>query len=192
MVRVAAPPRPLVTSALARAAPDPRWPVSSAFRDHRIESSAILQQQGHSHDLLPDLAHQFVPLLSRQPAYVPAELPARSAGRPDLGPQGQLRESAIRQIAVLGVSGRPGDVEDLDRAVQVSLAEGPRGVVCDLSAVLEGPEPGAIEMLAAAGRHARNGQTRRELSTYLHELPTASDATITTHQSMPIHRGGKS
>jgi hypothetical protein len=55
------------------------------------------------------------------------------------------------------VTGRLGDVvEDLDRAIQVALAEGPRGVVCDLSAVIEDAEPGALEMLATAGRHVRD------------------------------------
>jgi hypothetical protein len=55
------------------------------------------------------------------------------------------------------VTGRLGDVvEDLDRAIQVALAEGPRGVVCDLSAVIEDAEPGAVEMLATAGRHVRD------------------------------------
>ncbi|MEP7191476.1 MAG: hypothetical protein ABI903_01275 [Actinomycetota bacterium] len=38
----------------------------------------------------------------------------------------------------------------------MALAEGRRGVVCDLSAGLEGAEPGAIEMLATAGRHVRD------------------------------------
>ncbi len=55
------------------------------------------------------------------------------------------------------MTGRLGDVvEDLDRAIQVALAEGPRGVVCDLSAVVEDAEPGALEMLATAGRHVRD------------------------------------
>jgi len=38
----------------------------------------------------------------------------------------------------------------------MALAEGPRGVVCDLSAVLDGAEPGAVEMLATGGRHVRD------------------------------------
>jgi hypothetical protein len=60
-------------------------------------------------------------------------------------------------VTVLEVTGRLGDViEDLDRAIQVALAEGPRGVVCDLSAVIEDAEPGALEMLATAGRHLRD------------------------------------
>jgi hypothetical protein len=54
-------------------------------------------------------------------------------------------------------SGQLGDVvEDLDRAIQLALAEGPRGVVCDLSAVLAGADPAAIEVLATAGRHVRD------------------------------------
>jgi hypothetical protein len=77
------------------------------------------------------------------------------------------------------VTSRLSDViEDLDLAIQVALAEGPRGVVCDLSAVIEDPEPGALEMLATAGRHVRdwpgtpvavacpNPQVRRALSVH--------------------------
>jgi hypothetical protein len=60
---------------------------------------------------------------------------------------------------VLEVSGRLSEVvEDLDLAIQLALAEGPRGVVCDLSAVLEGAEPVAVEVLATAGRHVRDWQ----------------------------------
>jgi len=58
---------------------------------------------------------------------------------------------------VLEVSGQLRDVvEDLDHAVQVTLADGPRGVVCDLSAVVGGAEPGAVEVLAALGGHVRD------------------------------------
>jgi hypothetical protein len=58
---------------------------------------------------------------------------------------------------VLEVTGRLSDVvQDLDRALQLALAEGPRGVVCDLSAALEGSAPGAVEVLATAGRHVRD------------------------------------
>jgi hypothetical protein len=58
---------------------------------------------------------------------------------------------------VLEVSGRLSDVvQDLDRAIQLAVAEGPRGVVCDLSGVLQGAEPGAVEVLATAGRHVRD------------------------------------
>ena len=58
---------------------------------------------------------------------------------------------------VLEVASPLGDVvDDLDRAIQLALADGPRGVVCDLSAVPEGAEPGAVQMLATAGRHVRD------------------------------------
>jgi len=44
----------------------------------------------------------------------------------------------VRGVEVLEVTGRlDAVVEDLDRAIQPALAEGPRGVVCDLSAVTE-------------------------------------------------------
>jgi hypothetical protein len=63
----------------------------------------------------------------------------------------------VRQVAVLEVSGLLSEVvEDLDRAVQLALAEGPRGVVCDVSALLDSAGPGAVEMLATVGRHVRN------------------------------------
>jgi hypothetical protein len=57
-------------------------------------------------------------------------------------------------VVVLEVSSPLVDVvEDLDRAIQLALADAPRGVVCDLSAVPEGAESAAVEMLATAGRH---------------------------------------
>jgi anti-sigma regulatory factor (Ser/Thr protein kinase) len=63
-------------------------------------------------------------------------------------------------VVVLEVAGPLRDVvEDLDRAIQLALADGPRGVVCDLSLVFEGAEPGAVEVLATAGRHVRDWPT---------------------------------
>jgi hypothetical protein len=60
-------------------------------------------------------------------------------------------------VSVVEVSGRLDDVaEDLDRAIQVGLAERSRGVVCDLSAVPEAAGPAATEVLASAGRHVRD------------------------------------
>jgi hypothetical protein len=57
-------------------------------------------------------------------------------------------------IVVVEVAGRLGEVvEDLDKAIELALAEGHRGVICDLSAVLEDAEPEAVEVLASAGRH---------------------------------------
>jgi len=58
---------------------------------------------------------------------------------------------------VLEVAGRLSDVvQDLDRAIQLALADVPRGVVCDLSSVLEGADPAAVEVLASVGRHVRD------------------------------------
>jgi len=58
---------------------------------------------------------------------------------------------------VLEVAGRLSDVvQDLDRAIQLVLADGPRAVVCDLSAVRGGVSPDTVEVLAAAGRHVRH------------------------------------
>jgi hypothetical protein len=82
-----------------------------------------------------------------------------------LGPNGseesptpvRTKRHAIRQVAVLKVAGRLCTVvEDLDRAIQLALADGPRGVVCDLSSVLDSDTPVALEVLATAGRHVRD------------------------------------
>jgi hypothetical protein len=63
----------------------------------------------------------------------------------------------IRKVAVIEVTGPLGDViDDLDRAIQLALAQGPRGVVCDLSGALTGTDPGALEVLATAGRYVRD------------------------------------
>lgn len=148
-------PRPLVTPA------SPRYSRPSVARVLNIPGPpnrvfAIVQQLGRSHDLLPDFDHHLIPFPTRLSAYTPAGPTARSA-RLATGRQGQFRERAIRQVTVLEVTGRLGDViEDLDGAIQVALAEGPRGVVCDLSAVIEDTDPGALEMLATAGRHVRD------------------------------------
>lgn len=69
----------------------------------------------------------------------------------------QTRTYVVGQVAVLEVDGTLDDVaEDLDRAIKLALAEGPRGVVCDLSAVLEGAGAGAVDLLASAGCHVRD------------------------------------
>jgi hypothetical protein len=70
-----------------------------------------------------------------------------------LRPLRGVRTHVVRQVAVLEVAGRLGDVaQALDLAVQLALAEEHRGVVCDLSAVLDA-DPEAVEVLATAGRH---------------------------------------
>jgi len=71
--------------------------------------------------------------------------------------EAHTRRHDIRQVAVIDVAGRLSDaVDELDREIELALAEGPRGVVCDLTAVLEGADPVAVEILATAGRHARD------------------------------------
>ena len=68
-----------------------------------------------------------------------------------------IKTRAIGQVAVLELAGPLGDlVEDLDQAIQVALADAPRGVVCDLSTAPEDAQPGAVEWLAMAGRHVRH------------------------------------
>jgi hypothetical protein len=81
--------------------------------------------------------------------------PSLSApGKPDVA---HVRTRAMGQVVILEVAGQLSDVvEDLDQAIQRALAEGPRGVVCDLSTVEDGTPPGAVEVLASAGRHVRD------------------------------------
>jgi len=84
-------------------------------------------------------------------------LPARSADRTSTGPRLRVKKHPIREIAVIEVAGRLGDiVEDLDWAIQLALATGPRGVACDLAGVLNGAEPDALAVLATSGRHVRD------------------------------------
>ena len=84
-------------------------------------------------------------------------VPEEQAFSPAAGPAVRVRSRLICQVTVLEVAGRLGNVvEDLDKAIQVALADGPRGVVCDLSAVPAGADLPAIEMLAATGGHVRD------------------------------------
>lgn len=79
------------------------------------------------------------------------------ADRPVSDRGGRVRTHIVGRVIVLKVDGRLSDVvEELDRAIQLALAEGPRGVACDLSAVLEGAEPDAVKALATAGRNVRD------------------------------------
>jgi hypothetical protein len=96
-------------------------------------------------------------LLPKPDTYVPTELAVDAVESPVARPSLRVRTHALRQVVVLEFSGKLGAViEDLDRSIQLALADGPRGVVCDLSAVYEGAEPGAVELLATAGRHMRD------------------------------------
>ena len=89
---------------------------------------------------------------------MPPELPEESARPRAIGrPVPQVRRHTIRQVTILEVVGRLSDVvQDLDHEIQLALAEGPVGVVCDLTEALEVAEPGAVEVLATAGRHVRD------------------------------------
>jgi hypothetical protein len=119
----------------------------------------MVQQPTFPHDLSPD--HQVGVFPTHLPvqfaAAFPTELPAQSIGRRATSPRVRTRKRAIREVAVVEVSGQLRDVvEDLDLAIQLALAEGPRGVVCDLSEVLKGADQVALEVLATAGRHVRD------------------------------------
>ncbi|HEY5180852.1 MAG TPA: ATP-binding protein [Dermatophilaceae bacterium] len=97
------------------------------------------------------------PCRTRGAAQVPTEFPTRFAARPATGPQVRVRKHVTRQVVILEVAGRLSNVvEELDLAIQLALADGPRGVVCDLSAVFEGAGPAAVAVLATAGRHVRD------------------------------------
>lgn len=72
-------------------------------------------------------------------------------------PLAGLSRRVMHDAEVLEASGMLSDlVEELDLAIQLALGHGPRGVVCDLSNVLGLDDPNAIEVLATAGRHARD------------------------------------
>jgi len=104
----------------------------------------------------PSRHRQHAPLgpLNRADDGFKARAPAHMAASPKLQ---QVRMYALGDVVVLEVAGWLSDVvEDLDRAIQLALSDGPRGVVCDVSAVLEDAEPDAVDMLATAGRHVRD------------------------------------
>jgi hypothetical protein len=83
-----------------------------------------------------------------------------------LGPRGavlspaspvSLVSSHRGDVAMVASVGRLEDVvADLGRAVLLALAEDPRAVVCDLSAVLDGSDADARVLLAAAGQQVRD------------------------------------
>jgi hypothetical protein len=107
---------------------------------------------------LPELSINFdervVPFPTRPAANLPPEIAVHTEVR--LG-TGQVRTRTIRQVAVLEVVSCLADaVEDLDRAVQLALAEDPRGVVISLSDASQATDPGAVKVLATAGRHVRD------------------------------------
>src|SRR5450759_2329383 len=108
-------------------------------------------------DSSSDFDHHLVLYPTRPAAHVLTEPAARSAGRWPAVPAARVTWRAQGRVVVLEVAGRLGEaVQDVDKAIQLALADRPRGVVCDLSAVPEGAEPGAVRVLATAGRHVRH------------------------------------
>ena len=117
----------------------------------------MAQPSNDRHTFPPDLDQQVVLLPNRFEACVPTGLQAKSVKHPAAGPSARVRTHPLRQVVVLEFAGRLIDlVADLDKAVQLALADGPRAVVCDLSGVLDGSELGALDALAKAGRHVRD------------------------------------
>src|SRR5664280_602878 len=103
------------------------------------------------------LDHHIVPFPTRSVPPESAEMAAQSAGGQATGPRARVRRRAAAQVTVLEVAGRLSDVVDeLDQAIQLALAGGPRGVVCDLTKTLAGAEPVAVGVVATAGRHVQD------------------------------------
>ena len=114
----------------------------------------MAQQSTSPHALSADFDHRVISFPTRRLPAGPAQLPASSARRRSAGRQSHVSHKLIRQVAVLEVAGLLGAVgPDLDQAIQLALAEGPRGVVCDLTAASAGAHPAAVQALASAGRH---------------------------------------
>jgi hypothetical protein len=117
----------------------------------------MAQQTSTSHALSADLDANVIPFPARYAPFVPTELPALPASLSPTATQVRVRRNVTRHVVVLEVAGRLSDVVvQLDRAIQLALAHGPRGVICDLSSVLKGVEPAALEILATAGHHVRD------------------------------------
>jgi hypothetical protein len=117
----------------------------------------MVQQTSNPQDLSSDLDDHVARLPTAWASQDLSEFSEQSADRPAAGPQVRVSRRDLAQIVVLEVAGRLCDVvDDLDQAIQLGLADGPRGVVCDLSAALGGAQPAAAEVLAMAGRHVRD------------------------------------
>lgn len=109
------------------------------------------------HELYADPDHHVLRFPNRPTPWERTDLPDQSAVRPATPRREQISTRTIRQVAVLGVGGQlRHSVEDLDRAIELALADGPRGVICDLSATRESEEPFPVDTLATAGRHVRD------------------------------------
>lgn len=117
----------------------------------------MAQHLSSPQDLPADFVGRVLQFPSREAPPAQADVPVRSARRTVSARTTGVRRRVIRQVVVLEVAGPLSEVVvDLDQAIRLALAEGPRGVVCDLSAVLEASEGVAVEVLATAGRHVRD------------------------------------
>ena len=115
------------------------------------------QQPSSPQGLCTDFADRLVLFPLRETPRTPVAVPAHSPVRVAAVAQARARTRVIRQVAVIEVAGPLLEViHELDRAIQLALAERPRGVVCDLSDALEGTDPVALEVLATAGRYVRD------------------------------------
>jgi hypothetical protein len=115
------------------------------------------QHTGSPRTLRVAVDRHTTPIAKRYTPYSPTELPSQPECHTLQVARPGVRRRAVRQVMVLEVAGRLDDmVGELDLAIQLSLAHGPRGVICDLSASPDPAGPVAVEMLASAGRHARH------------------------------------
>ena len=101
----------------------------------------------------PNKPHQPLGLAAR----VNDCFPARSTDLLMAAARRRVMTHAVGRVVVLQVDGPLSEiVAELVHEIRLVLAEAPRGVVCDLSAVTEEETPGAMRVLAAVGRHVRD------------------------------------
>jgi hypothetical protein len=117
----------------------------------------MADQLGINHDLPARFSKQTI-LVATEPEpkapsqTAPPATPALSA----MGHRPWASTRTVRQVAVVEVGGPLGEVvQELDQAIELALAEGPRGVVADLTNVLTDTDCVGVEKLAAVGRHVR-------------------------------------
>ncbi|HEY5248836.1 MAG TPA: hypothetical protein VIJ15_10370 [Dermatophilaceae bacterium] len=85
------------------------------------------------------------------------QISSQDSGQPAETLPARVRTRVVSEVAVVEVMSPLDDVfEELDLAIELALAESPRGVVCDLEDAGEGAGLAALEMLATAGRHVRD------------------------------------
>jgi hypothetical protein len=117
----------------------------------------MAQHRSNARNRRAKLDHHIVPFPTRNAPPEFEQMTAPSSSSQATGPQVRVNRRAAAQVVVLEVAGRLGDVVDeLDRAIQLALAGGPRGVVCDLTKTVPGAERVAVEVVATAGRHVQD------------------------------------